>query len=48
VNDTGNKNNHQTPLPWPPGDSRWHDGWVRCLEGVAVWHRWHQATSWWF
>jgi len=30
------------------GDSCGHDGWARCLTGVAVWHHWHQVTSWWF
>jgi len=19
-------------------DSRWHDGWARCLAGAALWH----------
>ena len=35
-------------LPALQGDSRSHDGWARCLAVVAVWHHWHQATSWWF
>ena len=25
-------------LPALQGDSRWHDGWARCLAGVVVWH----------